>query len=133
FSSAEEARAMKEMLPGGAQEVQALRQMAAEGDSLRAVAAEAETLRQSAASLRDAAQSVDRIDAAIFSGDARAQSEVVAEIARANPAACRAMFAEAAKVLAGMGGQQGVGSGWQGVGGGGREAGSREQSFRTPE
>src|ERR1017187_465109 len=40
FSSAEEARAMKEMLPGGAQEVQALRQMAAEVDSLRAVAAE---------------------------------------------------------------------------------------------
>jgi hypothetical protein len=51
---------------------------------------------------------VERIDAAIFSGDARAQSEVVAEIARANPAAFRSMFAEAAKVLAGLG--SGVGS-----------------------
>ncbi len=50
-----------------------------------------------------ATQSVDRIDAALFSGDARAQSEVVAELARANPAAFRSMFAEAAKVLAGMG------------------------------
>ena len=92
FSSAEEARAMKELLPGGAQEVQALRQIAQEVDSLR----------QGAESLREAAQSVDRIDAAIFSGDARAQSEVVAEMARANPAAFRSMFAEAAKVLAGM-------------------------------
>ena len=57
--------------------------------------------------LREATQSVDRIDAAIFSGDARAQSEVVAELARANPAAFRSMFAEAARVLAGMG--QGLG------------------------
>jgi hypothetical protein len=57
---------------------------------------------------------VERIDAAIFSGDPRAQSEVVAEIARANPAAFRSMFAEAAKVLAGMGS-------------GGREAGGTQQ------
>jgi hypothetical protein len=64
---------------------------------------EAETLRQNEQSLREASASVDRIDAAIFSGDARAQSEVVAEIARANPAAFRSLFAEAAKVLAGMG------------------------------
>ncbi len=73
---AEEARAMKELLPGRVRDVVAL---------------------------REATQSVERIDAALFSGDARAQSEVVAELARANPAAFRAMFAEAAKVLAGMG------------------------------
>jgi hypothetical protein len=76
FSSPEEARAIKELFPGGAPEAQSLKQ---------------------------SAQSVERIDAAIFSGDARAQSEVVAEIARANPAAFRSLFAEAAKVLAGMG------------------------------
>jgi hypothetical protein len=76
FSSPEEARAIKELLPGGVKDV---------------------------LTLREATQSVDRIDAAIFSGDARAQSEVVAELARANPAAFRSMFAEAAKVLAGMG------------------------------
>ena len=76
FSSPEEARAMKELLPGGVQDV---------------------------LSLREATQSVERIDAALFSGDARAQSEVVAELARANPAAFRSMFAEAARVLAGMG------------------------------
>ena len=76
FSSPEEARAIKELLPGGVKDV---------------------------LTLREATQSVDRIDAAIFSGDARAQSEVVAELARANPAAFQAMFAEAAKVLAGMG------------------------------
>jgi hypothetical protein len=76
FASPEEARAVKELLPGGVRDVLAL---------------------------RDATQSVERIDAAIFSGDARAQSEVVAELARANPTAFRAMFAEAAKVLAGMG------------------------------
>jgi hypothetical protein len=76
FSSPEEARAIKELFPGGAHEAQSLKQ---------------------------SAQSVERIDAAIFSGDARAQSEVVAEIARANPAAFRSLFAEAAKVLAGMG------------------------------
>jgi hypothetical protein len=52
-----------------------------------------------AQALRQASQSVDRIDAAIFSGDSRAQSEVVAELARANPAAFRSLFAEAAKVL----------------------------------
>ena len=52
FSSPQEARAIKELFPGGAQEAEALRQ---------------------------ATQSVDRIDAALFSGDARAQSEVVAE------------------------------------------------------
>ncbi|MGD0908025.1 MAG: hypothetical protein ABSA96_10620 [Candidatus Acidiferrales bacterium] len=110
FSSADEARmvsgearALRELLPGGAQEVQALRQIAQEVDSLRAVAQEAESLRQNAAAVREATQSVERIDAAIFSGDARAQSEVVAEIARANPAAFRSMFAEAAKVLAGLG------------------------------
>lgn len=76
FSSPEEARAIKELLPGGVKDV---------------------------LTLREATQSVDRIDAAIFSGDSRAQSEVVAELARANPAAFRSLFAEAAKVLAGMG------------------------------
>src|SRR5579863_2725553 len=76
FASPEEARAIKELLPGGVRDV---------------------------LTLREATQSVDRIDAAIFSGDARAQSEVVAELARANPAAFRSMFAEAARVLAGMG------------------------------
>jgi hypothetical protein len=73
---ADEVRAMKELLPGGVQDV---------------------------LSLREATQSVERIDAALFSGDARAQSEVVAELARANPAAFRSLFAEAARVLAGMG------------------------------
>jgi hypothetical protein len=73
---AEETRAIKELLPGGVKDV---------------------------VSLREATASVDRIDAALFSGDARAQSEVVAELARANPAAFRSMFAEAARVLAGMG------------------------------
>ncbi len=77
FASPDEARAMKELFPGGAQEAQTLRQ---------------------------AAQAVDQLDAAIYSGDARAQSEVVAELARANPAAFRSLFAEAAKVLSGMGG-----------------------------
>jgi hypothetical protein len=76
FSTPEEARAIKELFPGGAQEAQSLRQ---------------------------AAQAVDQLDAAIYSGDARAQSEVVAELARANPAAFRQLFSEAAKVLAGMG------------------------------
>ena len=79
---ADEARAIKELLPGGVKDV---------------------------VSLREATASVDRIDAALFSGDARAQSEVVAELARANPAAFRSMFAEAARVLAGMGtGAEGV-------------------------
>ncbi len=82
FSSPEEARAIKELLPGGVKDV---------------------------LTLREATQSVDRIDAAIFSGDTRAQSEVVAELARANPAAFRSMFAEAAKVLAGMGRKAEVG------------------------
>jgi hypothetical protein len=72
FASPEEARAIKELLPGGVRDV---------------------------LTLREATQSVDRIDAAIFSGDSRAQSEVVAELARTNPAAFRSMFAEAAKVL----------------------------------
>jgi hypothetical protein len=54
-------------------------------------------------SLREATQSVERIDAALFSGDARAQAEVVAELARANPAAFRSLFSEAAKVIAGLG------------------------------
>ncbi len=73
---AEEARAIKELLPGGVRDV---------------------------VSLREATASVERIDAALFSGDVRAQSEVVAEMARTNPAAFRSMFAEAARVLAGMG------------------------------
>jgi hypothetical protein len=77
FSSPDEARAIKELFPGGAQEAQALRQ---------------------------ASHAVDQLDAAIYSGDVRAQSEVVAELARANPAAFRSLFAEAAKILAGMGG-----------------------------
>jgi len=81
FASPDEARAMKELFPGGAQEAQ---------------------------TLRHAAQAVDQLDAAIYSGDARAQSEVVAELARANPAAFRTLFAEAAKVLAGMGHAQPV-------------------------
>ena len=76
FSSPEEARAIKELFPGGAQEAQTLRQ---------------------------AAQAVDQLDAAIYSGDARAQSQVVTELARANPAAFRQLFSEAAKVLAGLG------------------------------
>src|SRR5258706_14888661 len=76
FSSPEEARAIKELFPGGAQEAQTLRQ---------------------------AAQAVDQLDAAIYSGDARAQSEVVAELARANPAALRQLFSDAAQVLAGVG------------------------------
>src|SRR6266436_1585527 len=76
-----EAQAMKELFPGGAQEAQTLRQ---------------------------ASQAVDQLDAAIYSGDARAQSEVVAELARANPAAFRQLFAEAEKVLAGMGRAQPV-------------------------
>jgi hypothetical protein len=76
FASPEEARAVKELLPGGVRDV---------------------------LSLREATQSVDRIDAALFSGDARAQAEVVAELARANPAAFRSLFAEAAKVVAGLG------------------------------
>ena len=86
FASPEEARAVKELLPGGVRDV---------------------------LSLREATQSVECIDAALFSGDARAQSEVVAELARVNPAAFRSLFAEAAKVLAGLG----VGR---------REAGGRE-------
>src|SRR6267154_875636 len=81
FSSPDEARAMKELFPGGAPEAQTLRQ---------------------------ASQAVDQLDAAIYSGDARAQSEVVAELARANPAAFRQLFAEAEKVLAGMGQAQPV-------------------------
>src|SRR5580693_5889143 len=79
FASPEEARAVKELLPGGVRDV---------------------------LSLREATQSVERIDAALFSGDARAQAEVVAELARANPAAFRALFAEAAKVVAGLGGKE---------------------------
>jgi hypothetical protein len=96
FSSAEEARAIKELLPGGVKDV---------------------------LTLREATQSVDRIDAALFSGDARAQSEVVAELARANPSAFRAMFAEAAKVLAGMG---------QSLEAGGRRQEARDFSNPSP-
>ena len=88
----EDLRAFREMFPGGAGEARALRQAAQETESLRASAAE----------LQQAAQAVEQIDAAIFSGDARAQGEVVAELARANPAAFRQLFAEAARVLAGM-------------------------------
>jgi hypothetical protein len=76
FGSPDEARAIKEIFPGGAQEARTLKQ---------------------------ASQAVEQLDAAIYSGDARAQSEVVAELARANPAAFRQLFAEAARVLAGMG------------------------------
>ncbi len=101
FASPEEARAIKELLPGGVRDV---------------------------LTLREATQSVDRIDAAIFSGDARAQSEVVAELARANPAAFRSMFAEAAKVLAGMG--QGLEAGGRRQGAGGRRQGGRRQGGR---
>ena len=79
FASPEEARAVKELLPGGVRDV---------------------------LSLREATRSVERIDAALFSGDARAQAEVVAELARANPAAFRSLFAEAAKVVAGLGGKE---------------------------
>jgi hypothetical protein len=79
---ADEARAIKELLPGGVRD---------------------------AVSLREATASVERIDAALFSGDARAQSEVVTELARANPAAFRSLFAEAARVLAGMGQKAEVG------------------------
>jgi hypothetical protein len=89
---AEDLRAFREMFPGGAAEALALRE----------AAREAESLRQSAQELRQAAQAVDQIDAAIFSGDARAQSQVVADLARANPGAFRQLFAEAARVLAGM-------------------------------
>src|SRR6266478_3364048 len=66
--------------------------------------AEAQRLGQE----HQASQAVDQLDAAIYSGDARAQSEVVAELARANPAAFRQLFAEAEKVLAGMGQAQPV-------------------------
>ena len=83
----DETRAIKELLPGGVRDI---------------------------VSLREATQSVERIDAALFSGDARAQAEVVAEIARVNPAAFRSLFAEAAKFLAG------------GAEAGGRHAGGRE-------
>src|SRR5258706_7283891 len=76
FSSPAEARAIKALFPGRVQVAQTLRQ---------------------------AAQAVEQLDAAIYSGDARAQSEVVAELARANPAAFRQLFSEAAKVLAGVG------------------------------
>jgi hypothetical protein len=79
----EDLRAFREMFPGGADEARTLRQAAQNLDSMR-----------------EAANSVDRIDAAIFSGDAKAQAEVVAELARANPAAFRQLFAEAEKVLA---------------------------------
>src|SRR5712692_162223 len=99
----EDLRAFREMFPGGAAEALTLREAAREVESLREAAREVESLRQSAQELRQAAQAVDQIDAAIFSGDARAQSQVVADLARANPAAFRQLFAEAARVLAGMG------------------------------
>jgi hypothetical protein len=96
FASPEEARAMKELLPGGVRDV---------------------------LSLREATQSVERIDAALFSGDARAQSEVVAELARANPAAFRSLFAEAAKVLAGLQARSREASNYDGSDGKGLSAG----------
>ena len=49
--------------------------------------------------LREAARAVEQIDAAIYSGDARARSQLVAELARTNPAAFRQLFAEAARLL----------------------------------
>jgi hypothetical protein len=97
FASPEEARVMKELLPGGARDV---------------------------LSLREVSQSVERIDAALFFGDARAQAEVVAEIARANPAAFRSLFAEAAKFLADM--REGAKEA------GGREAGGSRLEARNP-
>jgi hypothetical protein len=75
-------------------------------------------------SLREATQSVERIDAALFSGDARAQAEVVAELARANPAAFRSLFSEAAKVISGLG--QIAGDRAQEAGGRRQEAGRQE-------
>jgi len=95
---AEEARAIKELLPGGVRD---------------------------AVSLREATQSVERIDAALFSGDVRAQAEVVAEMARTNPAAFRSMFAEAARVLAGLD------AGGRGQGAGGRDGRNLEGPFTS--
>src|SRR5258708_14698321 len=65
FSSPAEARAIKELFPGGAQEAQTLRQ---------------------------AAQAVDQLDAAIYSADARAQSELLAELPPPNPPPFRQSF-----------------------------------------
>jgi hypothetical protein len=107
FASPEEARAVKELLPGGVRDV---------------------------LSLREATQSVERIDAALFSGDARAQAEVVAELARANPAAFRSLFAEAAKVVAGLGGRGAGGRGIESADGGrkqGDEKDSRDDNGRS--
>jgi hypothetical protein len=81
----EDLRAFREMFPGGADQARALRESARDLESMR-----------------EAARSVDRIDAAIFSGDAKAQAEVVAELARANPGAFRQLFAEAEKVLSAL-------------------------------
>jgi hypothetical protein len=107
FSSPQEAREIKELFPGGVQDARVLRQ---------------------------ASQAVDQLDAAIYSGDARAQSEVVTELARTNPAAFRSLFAEAAKVLAGLGGA-GVpaGASKSGVADGVREdsAAGRESAARN--
>jgi hypothetical protein len=96
FSSPEEARAIKELFPGGVQDARTLRQ---------------------------ASQAVDQIDAAIYSGDARAQSEVVAELARANPAAFRSLFAEAAKVLSTLSGNSQVAA---------STPGSNDQGYNNP-
>ena len=70
--NAEELRSFREAFPGGARE---------------------------ARQLREAARAVEQIDAAIYSGDARARSQLVAELARTNPAAFRQLFAEAARLL----------------------------------
>lgn len=69
---AEELRTYREAFPGGAAEAQ---------------------------QLRETARAVEQIDAAIYSGDAGAQSQLVAEMARTNPAAFRQLFAEAARLL----------------------------------
>jgi hypothetical protein len=90
FSTPAEARAIKELFPGGVAEAQALRQSTQE-------------LRQATQNLQEASRAIDQFDAAIFSGDARAQSELITEIARTNPAAFRSLFAEAAKVLGNLG------------------------------
>jgi hypothetical protein len=102
FASPEEARAIKELLPGGVRDV---------------------------LSLWEATQSVERIDAALFSGDTRAQSEVVAELARVNPSAFRSLFAEAAKVLAELGAER---TETRGREAGIQEAGSSRLEARIP-
>ena len=76
FSSPDEARAIKELFPGGAQEAQPC------GRRRRRWT---------------------RLTRRFIPGDARAQSEVVAELARANPAAFRSLFARSGEGVGGMG------------------------------